>query len=358
MRQSSPWLRKSTGTWHVWLDGKQRYLGKDKKKAQEKFRKLAQTTATGDLTVRELVQAYWDWCKLNLAASTCKYREPILESFCQSIRPTTKADAIRSFHVNDWIAANSKRKAAVKDGKRGEKSATLKPLSPTTIGDYITLVKGVFNWGCRMGYLDTSPIANMPKPSPNVRQLYVPSDTWPKVIKLALDEPFRDYLTVMLSSGCRPQEMRQFEAQHLDGKRFVLPIGESKGRKRSRVVNLPDDALAIVGRLVKEYPTGPLFRNSKGNPWHKDAIRRRFIRLRRELDIPKLTATTLRHSFAHYRLTSGQDALTVSKMMGHKDTRMIATRYGHLEANAGYMNAAANAVSFPVSSEPSTGQPA
>lgn len=141
MRQASPWLRKSTGTWHVWLDGKQRYLGKVEKKAREKFRKLAQVTAAGDMTVRELVQAYWDWCKLNLAASTCKYREPILESFCKSIRPKMKASTIRAFHVQDWIDANSKRKVAVKKGKRGEKAPAAKPLSPTTIGDYITRLR-------------------------------------------------------------------------------------------------------------------------------------------------------------------------------------------------------------------------
>lgn len=110
---------------------------------------------------------------------------------------------------------------------------------------------------------------------------------------------------------------------------------------------LPDEALVIVKRLAERYPTGKLFRNSDGEPWNHDSIKGRFARLKRLLELPNLTATTLRHSFAHHRLTSGQDALTVSKLMGHVDTRMIATRYGHLDANVEYMQAAANAAVFP-----------
>ena len=64
--------------------------------------------------------------------------------------------------------------------------------------------------------------------------------------------------------------------------------------------------------------------------------------------MPGLVATTLRHSFAHHRLTSGQDSLTVSKLLGHVDSRMLSSRYSHLEANAEYMSAAANQVTFPV----------
>ncbi len=57
------------------------------------------------------------------------------------------------------------------------------------------------------------------------------------------------------------------------------------------------------------------------------------------LRVPALSGCT--------RLTSGQDALTVAKLMGHVDTRMIATRYGHLESNSDYMQEAANQIGFP-----------
>jgi integrase len=347
MRPARPWLRTSTGTWHVCINGKQRYLGTDAKKAHEQFRRMTQSGVTGDHTVRQVVAAYWKWAKENLAESTCARRRPILESFAKAMRPSLKADALRAFHVQDWLDDNAKKRVAVKKGKRGEKAVSQQPYSPTTIGDYVTLIKAVMNWAKGMGYVDRNPIEDMPKPAARIRQEFLPADTWSRVLELATDQPFRDYLIVMLSSGARPVEMGKFEACHLSGSRFILPIEKSKGKKRSRVVYLPDDALAIVRRLAEQYPTGKLFRNSDGNPWNKDSVRCRFRRLKRELKMPGLTATTLRHSFAHHRLSSGQDALTVSKLMGHVDTRMLATRYGHLDANADYMQAAANGVAFP-----------
>jgi integrase len=263
------------------------------------------------------------------------------------MRSTLKADTLRACHVQDWLDS-IQYQAAVKGGKRGARTTTGTRLGPTTVGEYITLIKGVMNWAVRMGYVDRNPIAAMPRPTAKVRQEFVPAELWPRLLELATDEPFRDYLVVMLSTGARATEMFTFEAQHLHGNRLILPIEKSKGRKRSRVVYLPDQALEIVRRYAEQYPTGPLFRNADGDAWTRDAIRCRFRRLRQKLGMPGLVATTLRHSFAHYRLTSGQDSLTVSKLLGHVDTRMIAVRYGHLDANAEYMTVAANQVTFPV----------
>ena len=58
----------------------------------------------------------------------------------------------------------------------------------------------------------------------------------------------------MLSSGARATEMAKFEAKHLNGNRLTLPIEKSKGKRRSRVVYLPVDALAIVQRLASSVP--------------------------------------------------------------------------------------------------------
>jgi integrase len=110
--------------------------------------------------------------------------------------------------------------------------------------------------------------------------------------------------------------------------------------------------LPIVQRLVKETPEGRLFLNRRGRPWNRNSIRCRFRRLKRELKMPGLTATTLRHSYAHWRLTLGQDSLTVSKLLGHVDTTMLARRYGHVEQNSEYMKASANFAPLPIQTTP------
>jgi integrase len=310
------------------MDGKQRYLGKDEAKAHQKFRKMCKTGVLVEHTVRQVIDAYWKWARIDWAESTRVNRKPILESFKAAVAGSLKAESLRGHHLDAWI-----------DGCKRVKSGT-------TRGDYITLIKGAMKWAKVRGYIDRNPIEDMPKPPRNVRQEFLPIDTWPKVLALATDQEFLDFLTVMLATGARPNEMMRFEKRHLIENRFVLPIIESKGRKRSRVVYLPTEALVIVQRLAAQYPAGPLFRNRYGLPWGRNSVRCRFRRLKRRLEMPQLAATTLRHSYAHYRLTQGQDSLTVAKLMGHVDTRMVALRYGHLEQNVEYMSAA-NGVAFP-----------
>lgn len=329
MRIPKPWLRSSNQTYYVCINGRQRSLGKDKKQAYAKYAELMHLGDPGQATVRQVLDAYWNWAKKNLADSTAKRRKGVLRSFGKAVPASLKVSQLKAHHVQAWIDSQPRVQ------------------SPTTASDYIALVKGVMNWAIGMGYLRANPIARMPKPSPVMRQDFLPSDLWPRILALATDQPFRDFLTVMLDSGARAEEMFKFGAQHFDGRRFVLPILDSKGRRKSRVVNLPQESLGIVERLVVDHPEGLLFRNSKGVPWNRNSVRCRLRRIRRILKLPRLTATMMRHSFAHHRLTQGQDALTVSKLMGHADMRMISQRYGHLEANSDYMHEAANQISFP-----------
>ena len=318
-----PWFRKQTGSWYVQLNGRQINLGPDRKAAHEMLQRLlgGVEEAPTSLTAHELLAHYCDWMEGNRAPSTVGPRRRMLDDFQKHIPKSLKASALRPHHVQQWL--NPKH-------------------SSTTRSDRITTIKTVWNWAVSMGYLASNPIARMPKPRRQIRQDFVPSDLWEKVLDLATDDQFRDWLRVMLLTGARTQEMLRFEAKHFDGFRLILPIEDSKGRRQSRVVYLPDATIPIVEQFAKLYPIGPLFRTKRGKPWDRNSIRCRFRRLKRLLKMPSLCATTLRHSYAHHRLVSGQDALTVSKLMGHVDTRMLATRYGHLEVNTQFMRDAAN----------------
>ena len=327
MRIPKPWFRKQNQTWYVELNGKQINLGKDQEAAFAEYHHLmANGVPDRNWTVRQVLDAYWNWAKDNLAETTTNRREGVVRSFGESVPANLKASQLKGLHVQRWIDGND--------------------WGPTTQRDYITLVSGIVNWAIGLGYMEKNPIKTMRKPSPVVRQEFLPAVIWPRVLELATDQQFKDYLVLMLATGARPQELPIIEAKHFDGQKIVLPIDKSKGRKSSRVIFLPPEALEIIQRLVEQYPEGPILRNTRGNPWNKDSVNCRFKRLKKELNEPKLCATTLRHSYAHHRLSSGQDALTVSKLMGHVDTRMIATRYGHLDANSDFMQDAANGIGF------------
>lgn len=236
MRAPKPWFRKQNKTWYVEIGGKQVNLGKDKRLATEKFRKLMADyrpgAATSRHTVRQVVQAYWDWLKRNRAESTCTRRQPILESFNKFIRSGLRASELLPLHVERWLSENDRKKVST-GGARGAKQ-TGDMLSPTTINNCIATIKGMMNWAERMEYVDRNPIAKMEKPAARIRQHFVPADMWQTVLSSAKDEAFRDYVTVMLSTGARAMEMRVFEAKHFDGNKFVL---EGPCRRESDSVN-------------------------------------------------------------------------------------------------------------------------
>ncbi|MEO1530422.1 MAG: site-specific integrase, partial [Planctomycetota bacterium] len=91
----------------------------------------------------------------------------------------------------------------------------------------------------------------------------------------------------------------------------------------------------IVRRLAKERPTGVLFRNSRGNPWTKDAVVNRLRRISEKVGF-RVIAYGARHSYATNALIKSVDAVSLSHLMGHKDTRMV-NNDAHLAQNVEFL---------------------
>lgn len=267
------------------------------------------------LTLQELTDDYLLWLCQNRADSTYLTRFSTLQSFCAFIGGHVKAATVRPKDVEKWI---SKQKIA-----------------DTTKHTRITTLKTMFNWAVNMEMLEASPIKNMPKPTPGVRQEFIPPERFNELFAACEDEHFRLFVTFMLDTGCRAQEMFVIEAQYVDfkNKKITLPASKSKGRRIPRVIYLSDGALAICAMFTPLYPTGKLFRTKSGVPWTAASLNVYFKPLKERMNIPGLCATTLRHSFAFNRLTKGQDPMIVAKLMGHTSTDMIFKRYGHLDGS-------------------------
>src|SRR5262249_19292014 len=142
---------------------------------------------------------------------------------------------------------------------------------------------------------------------------------------------FRDLLTFMWETGCRPQEARLLKAHHVDLKlrRVVFPASEAKGKRHPRVIYLNAAAFDIVKKLLNRYGSGHVFRNRKDQPWTRNGIRCRFRRFRK---VGRFCAYDLRHSFAT-RALAHVDPVTLSVLMGHSDASTLARTYQHLAKN-------------------------
>jgi integrase len=315
-------LRKQTQSYYVTPKGEKPIcLGQDYKSALKQYTKIIEGGQTDNLGVQEVIRRYYKWLKKNRRPTTYEPRHPLLKSFGEHVGKL-KVSKLKPHHVQDWLDTRD--------------------LNPTTENSRIGMIIGMFNWAVKMGHIDKNPIDGMPKPERLVRQVFLPSSVWSNLLDAATDQCFLDWLTIMLYTGCRAEEMFKLRSEHFDKSRVVLPMADSKGRKKNRVIYVPKEVIPIVERLVSDTPKGVFLLNSKGRPWNKDSINCRFKRLKKVMNEPKLCATVLRHSFAHHRLTGGQDALNVSTLLGQKDTTMLALRYGHLMENRGFMESQMN----------------
>ena len=119
-------------------------------------------------------------------------------------------------------------------------------------------VKTAFNWAYELGVIETNPIGRFRCPAAGMREWFLEPDLWPKCLAAIHSPQFRDYVTVMLDSGLRPNEMHTAEAHHFDPRfgTLVFERFNSKGKKKRRVIPLNPISLGIVKRMVAAGGTG------------------------------------------------------------------------------------------------------
>jgi integrase len=295
-RKPSPWYREDRNGWYVTLDGQRHFLGEHPAGAprprksektgrwnaptsiEEEFVRLQSgqhvesddeggvAALAGEDDVVAVLDDFITWCKEN--------REPVTanryEEFCQGFVRAAGSDGVRfgdlpigrltSKHVTAWLAQKE-------------------TWGPTTKKNAITALQAGFNWAVQNRGLDKNPIKGMKKPEAKRRSGVVAPGEFEEMLGLIDDQQFRDLLSVSYDSGGRPFEIKELEKRHLqfDKQRAVIPADEAKGRKHTRTVYFPTDrSMEIVRRLAEEHPTGPIFRNRRGNPWTGDAVKCRF----------------------------------------------------------------------------------
>lgn len=330
-RSKGPWRRKQTGAWYTKIDGKQVKLGEADEPYEIALKRYYEAHANRDeqkpsclLSVAQLIDDFLDWNKYNRAERTFEWYDRFLKPFHRHIGSNLLVDNLKPYHVDRWVKADYSSAKA------------------NTRRNAMRAVERCMNWAVKSGYIPLNPIRGIEKPPQESRETVITEKQYKRTLELTSKHgDFRDVLTFLWQTGCRPQEVRIIEAQHFDGETITFTKTDSKGKKHNRVIYLNETALEIVRRLAAQHPTGPLFRTSKGKPWNRNNTKCRFRYLKQELGIPGLCATVFRHTWATDVLTNGMDTTTASILMGHRDPATLARNYQHLTQNRDYLKQAA-----------------
>lgn len=330
MRQPKPYFRKQKKCWYVQIGSppRQLSLGKDKKEAWRKYHELMAANEPlheSTATVEDLFERYLEWLEKNRKPGTYKKVQALLTSFAKFIGKSTKVAKLSGSDLSNWV----------------EKQSTW---NSTTRNDAIVAVVRCFNWAVGKRYLRSNNVAAVPdKPRRKRREVTLSDAEWKELLSHVKDQAFRDLLIFMWETGARPFEARTVEAKqiHLDAGLIIFEPSDAKGERHERVIYLTPTATEICKRRMEKHPTGYIFLNTRGDKWTKDSINCRFQRLKKKLGGKRVFAYAIRHSYATNGLMNGMDSLTLSQLMGHADTSMLAKTYSHLAKNPEFLKAQA-----------------
>jgi integrase len=332
-----PWYRASRDAWYVKIDGKQVRLAKgkaNKKAATEAFHRLMALGPAGlpksqEITVAHVCDLFLDWSKKHHDATTFDWYASFLNDFCGHKRlGVLPASQVRVFHVTQWLDAHPKWKGSRRNA--------------------VICVKRAFNWGTAEGLLKENPLRGLRKPPQNRRERILTAEEWEHLFAAVVDQEFKDFLTAMRETGCRPGEVRRVTADDVNLELGVWVLEHHKTRKKTglpRVVYLTPVMLELCKRLCERWPTGPIFRGPKRKghkPYSRNVIRCRFRRLR--LKLPQLKGVisyTLWHTWITDALERKVPVATVAELAGHKDLKMIQAHYSHLSEKRKHLQEAA-----------------
>ena len=296
--------------------------GDRKEEATRKFGQLLsqpQKRVLPSDAVAVILDAFLDSVQKHKAKRTYKWYADFAQSFLDHAPKGLTVGQLKPYHVQQWV-----------DSKDTWSDSTRKGA--------ITTVKTALRWACKQGYIDSSPIAYMEKPSAGRREVIIPHEHYDKMLANTKDECFRDVLTVAWEIGARPQELLGVEARHVDLERqcWIFERVESKGKRVQRVVFLTEKALEISRRLMEKYPEGKLFRNTRGKPYNPIAVSCRFRTLKKKVG-RKYCLYHCRHSWINRLLKAGVDHVTVALLAGHADPSMVARVYQHHSHDPHYL---------------------
>jgi site-specific recombinase XerD len=207
--------------------------------------------------------------------------------------------------------------------------------TPHTVKLHVAVVKSLFSFAYKVGYLRVNPAVILETP-------HVPDQKHAKVLReeeifalLAVAKKQRDKVLVRLlySAGLRVSELCSLRWQDVvltTGGKAVLIIYGKGGHQREAEIS------AATHRALKDLctdarPADYIFRTRTGHHLDRSEVHRLLKRLAQEAGLNKsLSAHWLRHSHASHALDNGANPKAVQEQLGHSSLT-VTTGYLHTD---------------------------
>ena len=313
--------------------------------AQDKARTVLDEVKTAGgilvkpITVKEASEIYLKWHRENRKGLS------VVESALRvHILPTLgdiKLSKLTTTALRSWFAKVASSPARLRTGKFAKKvnhrpapkTAVEKKARQSTANRILTVLKAILNKACADEYITGSAAWSKVKPFENVDEARIRYLTDGEAQRLVNACPLdlRRLVRAALLTGARRGELAALTVADVSLKAAHIYIAESKSGK-PRHIPLNAEGLAHFREIITG-KTGEqlMFTRADGTPWGQNSHVRA---LRAACEIakvkPMVSFHELRHTYASHLANVGVDLLTISKLLGHSDTRITAKHYAHL----------------------------
>lgn len=327
--------QKSKGEYTTTIDGQFYRLGTDEEEAEKQFRFLLDKHEDGEAADPNppfcvIVDKWLEYVKENHDPERYRLCKDRLEEFVEFLGLGMKVRELRPRHVESWL----KSKTGVK--------------RPGTRRNYQAIILACLNWAAsrKKGKLIAANplrgLLELPEGESRGDDVIWPKEVFDLVLKVS-NPAFADVVRILAWTGARPSTICKVEKCHYRPQWRLWDVealykGRRTRKKYVKRVRLLPQAVPLVERLNKEHPTGPIFRNSQGDPWTPDTLGVYLYQLRHKFKATKklkwpegLCLYGLRHTFATAFLKDHPNEIEYLRvLLGHKDYKMIFQHYGHL----------------------------
>ena len=310
--------------------------------AQDKARqvlddvKIAGGVLIKPTTVKEAADRYLKWHQENrkgVSVVQSALRIHILPALGER-----KLSDLKTTDLRDWFAKVASSPARLRTAKLAKKvnhrpapkTAIDKKARQSTANRILTVLKALLNKAYHDGDISGNTVWSKIKPFENVdsaRIRYL-SDSEAQRLVNACPSDLRALVRAALLTGARRGELASLTVADVNLKTAKIYIAESKSGK-SRYIPLNKEGLDHFRKVITGKTGDQLvLTRADGRGWGQNHHVRALKTACEAAKVkPAVSFHELRHTYASHLANAGVDLLTISKLLGHADTRITAKHY-------------------------------
>jgi integrase len=353
-RRSSIRYFASRGAYYCQIDRRQYQLAKGPDDAPrgptylaalETFRRLLEAenveVAGNANTVRTICDQFLHATSQQVESSTQKRRIELLTPFVIALG-NVRVSELNAFKIDAFV--NDMRRPRRSDRPRKLGGPRVCQWGDSTVTHFLTKASAAFQWAVDRKLISENPFKGIKKPGirSRGRDCLITPEQHQLFLRLTPHSGMHRVLIALENTGARPGELAAAEARYWDEERHALVYhadvrrrhGEFRSKAaahKDRIIYFTGAALELMQQLIRQYPTGKLFRTRKGRPFDVRGIQSffRHFRRRKAVQMPGLTAYSYRHTFATNWLKESRSIELLAELLGNTPA-IIRKHYAHL----------------------------